>query len=230
MPRKSVPGADVYVPHGESLDVLADAVQRCKGCDLYKAATQAVWGQGARSARLMLVGEQPGDREDLAGEPFVGPAGHLLDQALADAGIDRADVYITNSVKHFKFEERGKRRIHKKPSSVEILACRPWLNEEVEQVRPELILCLGATAAQAVIGKEHRLLKERGRFFPHPLASFVTATVHPSSILRAPDVERRRKDYEAFVRDLEGVRRMLSRAPERSQVSDPRSIKKQRPA
>src|SRR4051812_46838277 len=161
MPRKSVPGADVYVPHGKSLDVLADAVQRCKGCDLYKAATQAVWGQGARSARLMLVGEQPGDREDLAGEPFVGPAGHLLDQALADAGIDRADVYITNSVKHFKFEERGKRRIHKKPSSVEILACRPWLNEELEQVRPELIVCLGATAAQAVIGKEHRLLKER---------------------------------------------------------------------
>jgi uracil-DNA glycosylase len=159
----------------------------------------------------MIVGEQPGDREDLAGRPFVGPAGALLDRALADAGIERSDVYVTNAVKHFKFEERGKRRIHKKPSSGETAACRPWLEAELAIVQPELVVCLGATAARSVIGPKHRLLGQRGHFFPHPWAEAVTATVHPSAILRAPDPERRHQDYQAFVKDLIAVREKLGR-------------------
>ena len=166
-------------------------------------------GEGPSSARLMMVGEQPGDKEDLAGKPFVGPAGILLDRALEDAGIDRADVYLTNAVKHFKFEERGKRRIHKAPSTTEIVACKPWLLAEVQLVQPEMIVCLGATAARAVLGKEHQLLKERGHFFPNSLAKLVTATVHPSAILRSRDEESRRESYAAFVRDLKAVRNKL---------------------
>ena len=183
----------------------------CQGCALYRNATQAVFGEGSAKARIVMVGEQPGDKEDLAGKPFVRPAGGMLDRALEEAGIDRSDVYITNSVKHFKFEERGKRRIHKKPSRAEIVACRPWLEAELALIRPEIIVCLGATAAQAVIGKEHRVLKDRGRFFDHPMAKSATATVHPSAILRAPDPDRRRSDYEAFVKDLKGVRRRLEK-------------------
>jgi DNA polymerase len=156
-----------------------------------------------------MVGEQPGDQEDLAGRPFVGPAGGLLNRALEEAGIARADVYITNAVKHFKFEERGKRRIHKKPADSEIDACKPWLWAELACVKPELIVCLGATAARAVIGKDHHLLKDRGRFFEHPMAKRVTATVHPSAILRGPDAQRRREDYQAFVKDLKAIRREL---------------------
>ncbi len=156
-----------------------------------------------------MVGEQPGDREDLAGHPFVGPAGALLDRALSDAGIARSEVYVTNAVKHFKFEERGKRRIHKKPSDREVFACGPWLAAELALIRPEIVVCLGATAAHAVIGKDHRLLENRGQFFPHSMAGIATATVHPSAILRAPGAEQRRETYEAFVRDLEAVRRKL---------------------
>ena len=178
---------------------------------MYRAATQAVLGEGPASARVMMVGEQPGDREDLAGKPFVGPAGKLLDRALEDAGIARGDVCVTNAVKHFKFEERGKRRIHKKPSTVEIEACYPWLEAELALVRPQIIVCLGATAARAVIGSKHKLLEQRGQFLPHPAARVVTATVHPSSILRSPDLERRQKDYDAFVRDLKGVKRELEK-------------------
>jgi DNA polymerase len=166
-------------------------------------------GEGRSTARVVMIGEQPGDREDLAGKPFVGPAGALLDRALEEAGIDRAEVYITNAVKHFKFEERGKRRLHKKPTDSEITACKPWLWAELSRIKPELIVCLGVTAARAVIGKAHRLLQERGTFFEHAMAGQVTATVHPSSVLRASDPERRRQDYASFVDDLKAVRRKL---------------------
>jgi DNA polymerase len=203
-------GAKPFVPDARSLDQLARAAQHCEGCDLHRAATQAVLGEGPASARIVMVGEQPGNREDLAGRPFVGPAGGLLDRALAEAGIERGDVYVTNAVKHFKFEARGKRRIHKKPSSVEIVACKPWLEAELSIVRPALIVCLGATAAHSVIGPRHHLLKERGRFFPHPWAEAVTATVHPSAILRAPDAAQREADYAAFVKDLIAVRERLN--------------------
>jgi len=206
--NKNSDAAALILP-GATLEQLRKAVQKCEGCDLYRYATQAVFGRGPSPARIVMVGEEPGDKEDLAGEPFVGPAGHLLDRALQDAGISRSDVYLTNAVKHFKFEERGKRRIHKKPSDTEIAACRPWLNAELDSIGPDLIICLGATAARAVIGKQHRLLKERGRFFEHPRAKRVTATVHPSAILRAPDEERRHEDYAAFVDDLKAARKML---------------------
>ena len=205
------PGARAFVPEHFTLAQLDRAAQNCQGCELYRAATQAVLGEGPARARIVMVGEQPGDREDLAGRPFVGPAGALLDRALADAGIERREVYVTNAVKHFKFEERGKRRIHKKPSTVEIAACRPWLEAELAIVQPELIVCLGATAARSVIGPRHRLLEERGRFFPSPLAEAVTATVHPSAILRSPDAARRQQSYEAFVKDLTAVRARLRR-------------------
>jgi uracil-DNA glycosylase len=211
MAREAAAGAAPFVPGGATLSQLAEAVQHCKGCELYKHATQGVLGEGPRTARIVMVGEQPGDREDLAGKPFVGPAGRLLDQALEEAGIARPDVYITNALKHFKFEERGKRRIHKKPSSGEMNACHPWLDAELSVIKPEMIVCLGATAARSVIGKGHSLLKERGKFFQHPMARAVTATVHPSAVLRAPDPEARRRDYHAFVKDLTAVRRMLSR-------------------
>jgi len=190
---------------------LRGAAQRCQGCELYRNATQAVLGEGPATARIVMVGEQPGDREDLAGRPFVGPAGQLLDRALEDAGIRRSDVYITNAVKHFKFEERGRRRIHKKPSDSEIEACKPWLTAEFARIKPKLIVCLGASAARAIIGKQHRLLQERGRFFEHPQARAVTATVHPSAVLRATDPSRREDDYAAFVHDLKRVREKLEK-------------------
>jgi DNA polymerase len=200
-----------FVPSSATLAQLRDLVQECKACELYRNATQAVFGGGPSTARIVMVGEQPGDKEDFAGKPFVGPAGNLLNRALEDAGIDREDVYITNAVKHFKFEERGKRRIHKKPSDSEITACRPWLEAELARIQPEVIVCLGATAARAVIGKQHRVLRDRGRFFEHPMAKSVTATVHPSAILRSPDPEQRRADYKAFVKDLKGVRQKLEK-------------------
>ena len=164
MTSSKIPGAAKYVPRDATCPELSDAAQKCKGCELYRNATQAVLGEGPASARILMVGEQPGDKEDLAGKPFVGPAGALLDRALADAGIDRSDVYITNAVKHFKFEERGKRRIHKKPSETEVVACRPWLDAEMACVRPEIVVCLGATAARSLIGKQHRVLRDRGLF------------------------------------------------------------------
>jgi uracil-DNA glycosylase len=201
-----------FVPQGATLAQLREAAQKCKGCDLYRHATQAVLGQGPSAARIVMVGEQPGDKEDVAGKPFVGPSGSLLSKALEDAGIDRSDVYITNAVKHFKFEERGKRRIHKKPSETEIVACRPWLDAELSRIKPEIVVCLGATAAHAIIGKKHRLLQERGHFFEHSVARNVTATVHPSAILRVPTPEQRHAAYEAFVSDLKAVRRKLETA------------------
>jgi DNA polymerase len=185
------------------------AIQReaevCRRCDLWKHATQTVFGDGSDGARIMLVGEQPGDAEDLEGKPFVGPAGLLLRKALEDAGIDLRDVYLTNVVKHFKWEPRGKRRIHKKPRHSEVAACRVWLDAEIAHVKPRAIVALGATAAQAVIGPEVRVTRDRARPFPSPLAPLVTLTVHPSSILRAPDSETRAAERVHFVEDLRAI-------------------------
>ena len=194
-----------FFPDKPTLDSLRSASQGCRGCDLYKIGTQTVFGDGASKADVMLVGEQPGDKEDLAGEPFVGPAGKLLDRGLEEAGIDREAVYITNVVKHFKWEARGKRRIHKKPNLSEITACRPWLEAEIEQVRPRAIVCLGATAAQALLGKTFRVTQQRGQLVESDLAELVTATVHPSSILRARTDEERETAFAEFVRDLEAL-------------------------
>ncbi len=203
-----------YLPDSRSLRALAEAVQGCRGCDLYEDATQAVFGEGMKRARVMLVGEQPGDREDIEGRPFVGPAGKLLDRALDEAGIDRRDAYVTNVVKHFKWKPalRGKRRIHRKPDMHEILACRPWLDAELEAVKPSVLVCLGATAAQSLLGRSFRVTQERGRFVDSDLAPFVTATVHPSSVLRAPDDAARANAMHAFVADLRKVARELDRA------------------
>ena len=191
-----------FVPPARSLNVLASAAKVCKGCDLYRFATQTVFGAGPPDARIMMVGEQPGDQEDVQGLPFVGPAGKLLDRALADAEVDRRLVYVTNAVKHFKFEARGKRRIHAKPNGIEINACHPWLESEMEALRPELLVCLGATAAQALLGRSFRVTKDRGKLIAHPQARQVMATIHPSAILRVTDSEQRESEYAAFVRDL----------------------------
>jgi uracil-DNA glycosylase family protein len=212
MPKRSKPSdsAADLVPDHPTITTVRDAAKDCRACDLYKRGTQTVFGDGARQARLMLVGEQPGDAEDLAGKPFVGPAGRLLDKALEEAGIDRATVYVTNVVKHFKWEPRGKRRIHKKPNAGEIAACRPWLDTEIELVKPRAIVCLGATAAQALLGRQFKVTAQRGEFIASPLAPLVTATVHPSSILRAPDDETRHQETRLFVEDLRRVARALS--------------------
>src|SRR3954464_994246 len=188
-----------------SLSKVRAAAKSCRNCDLWKHATQTVFGEGPERAQLMLVGEQPGNDEDLQGHPFIGPAGKLLDRALEEAGIDRKLVYVTNVVKHFKWEPRGKRRIHKKPNGSEIAACRPWLETEIALIKPRVLVCLGATAAQALLGKSFKVTKQRGTFVPSPLAPRVTATVHPSSILRAPDDESRREEMRRFVEDLRGV-------------------------
>ena len=185
------------------------AAKDCTACDLHKRSTQTVFGEGANQARLMLVGEQPGDAEDLSGHPFVGPAGKLLDRALAEAGIDRAQVYVTNVVKHFKWEPRGKRRIHKKPDAGEIAACRPWLGTEIALVQPHAIVCLGATAAQTILGKQFRVTLDRGKFIKSTLAPLVLATVHPSSLLRAPDEATRRRETARFIDDLRKAWRAL---------------------
>lgn len=189
-------------PNTSSLATLKNAAKKCTACHLYKHATQTVFGDGAKGAKLMLLGEQPGDQEDLAGKPFVGPAGKILDRALEEAGIDGAEVYVTNTVKHFKWEPRGKRRIHKKPNSREIAACRPWLEAELRVVRPGLLVCLGATAAQAIFGPAFRVTRERGKVMNSELAPKVLATVHPSSLLRQPDEESREREYKLFVADL----------------------------
>jgi uracil-DNA glycosylase len=185
-----------------NLASLRKAATSCEGCPLYQHATQTVFGEGKPHARLVLVGEQPGDREDIEGKPFVGPAGLLLDHCLEEAGIDRDDVYVTNAVKHFKWEPRGKRRIHKKPSAREIAACRPWFDAEMEAVQPELIVCLGATAAQALLGRAFHVTQNRGKALTVPGLPPVLATVHPSSILRAPDDQNRRQARDGFVADL----------------------------
>jgi uracil-DNA glycosylase len=201
--------AEQYLPERPTLPRLREAVQSCRGCDLYKNATQAVFGEGPRSARIVFIGEQPGDEEDLKGQPFVGPAGRLFDRALQDAGIDRSEVYVTNSVKHFRFEERGKRRLHKKPRQSQIDACSPWLKAELEIVRPKVLVCLGATAARALFGPLYKLTKERGRWTPHPWAADATSTVHPSSLLRIPDSADRKAAYETFVEELRAFKKRV---------------------
>ena len=195
-----------YFPDHMNYRALRIAASGCRGCDLYKNATQTVFGEGSiRSAAVMFVGEQPGDEEDLAGHPFVGPAGRLLDKALLDAGIDREAVYMTNVVKHFKWKPRGKRRLHEKPRAKEIRACEPWLAAELEVVRPEILVCLGATAAQALLGKDFRVTRDRGQWLESAHAKLTIATVHPSSILRAPDADARAEQYAEFVKDLKVV-------------------------
>jgi uracil-DNA glycosylase len=193
-----------------SLAGLAKIAKDCKACELWKRGTQTVFGEGGADAKVMFVGEVPGDQEDQAGKPFVGPAGNLLNKAFAEAGIDREKIYVTNAVKHFNWEPRGKRRIHKKPSAGEIAACRPWLDAEIERLRPEVIVCLGATAAQALLGKDFRVTQHRGEFVDSPLAQYVTATVHPSSILRAPDDDARHEEMKRFVADLKKIAKVIS--------------------
>jgi len=205
-----VPTAAPFVPPRPTLNKLRAAAAECRGCELYKIGTQTVFGEGKQSSLIMFIGEQPGDKEDLAGRPFVGPAGALFDKALDEAGIDRSKVYVTNAVKHFKWEPRGKRRIHKKPNAVEIAACRPWLQAELSVIKPRAIICLGSTAAQAVISPKFRVSIQRGQFVKSDLAEYVTATVHPSSILRAPSDEARRTERARFVADLRKIRAALS--------------------
>src|SRR3954449_735257 len=187
-----------YVPERPSLPKLRETVDGCRGCPLWQNATQGVMGEGRQGAVVMLVGEQPGDQEDVEGRPFVGPAGRLLDEALEAAGIDRQAAYVTNAVKHFKWEARGKRRIHAKPSWSEQMACRPWLEAELAAIEPEVLVCLGATAGQSLLGKQFRVTKERGRWLDSELAPHVTATIHPSAILRQRDDESRRAEMQAF--------------------------------
>jgi DNA polymerase len=198
------------IPDTESLEVLHEAAAKCMACPLYKNATHVVFGEGSPKSRIVLLGEQPGDSEDLAGHPFVGPAGKLLNRALAEAGVDREQAYVTNSVKHFKWERSGKRRLHKKPSEREVAACRPWLEAEMRTIAPQILVCLGATAAQNVLGREVRVLRDRGQFFISEFAPHTFITVHPSSLLRAPDEESRAQAYAEFVSDLRLVAQQLS--------------------
>jgi DNA polymerase len=197
-----------FVPHSLSLTRLRAAANQCEGCPLFRNATQTVFGSGPREARLILVGEQPGDQEDLAGKPFVGPAGVLLDEMLAEAGIDRDDVYLTNAVKHFKWEPRGKRRLHAKPTAREVAACRPWLQAELESIRPRGVVCLGATAAQCLLGGKFRLTQQHGALLPFQgeSADWIMATYHPSAVLRAPDHKRRIELRAIMVADLRAAR------------------------
>lgn len=209
------PGAEAWIPERPTLRRLMEAMQACRGCDLYRRATQAVGGEGSARASVVFVGEQPGDAEDRAGRPFVGPAGRLLDQALARAGIARSEVYVTNVVKHFSWQPRpdgGKRRIHKKPTAKQIRACRPWLDAELAIIQPTVLVCLGATAAQALLGREFKVSEQRGRLIPSDLAPFVMATVHPSAVLRAPDPERRREERRLFYDDIEKVAYVIHRS------------------
>ena len=197
------------IPEQPTLPRLRDAAADCQACPLWEQATQTVFGAGRRSSAAMFVGEQPGDREDREGTPFVGPAGRVFDEALELAGIDRSTAYVTNAVKHFKWEPRGKRRIHAKPSWSELAACRPWLEAELAVVRPRILVCLGATAAQALLGRQFRVTRQRGEWIESDLADYVTATIHPSAILRQRDEESRHAEMAAFVRDLELVARVL---------------------
>jgi uracil-DNA glycosylase len=210
MGSRSKTTAAGLIPDRPTLPKVRAAAKDCRACDLWRLGTQTVFGEGSRTARVMLVGEQPGDQEDLAGRPFVGPAGRELDKALAQAGFERSEIYVTNVVKHFKWEPRGKRRIHKKPNATEISACRPWLETEIALVKPRALVCLGATAAQALLGRGFKVSERRGDRVDSPLAPIVSATVHPSSILRAPDDRSRQEDRRRFVRDLKRIREYLS--------------------
>ena len=203
--------AEALIPSRPTLSSLKNAAAGCQACDLWKTGTQTVFGEGAKRVKVMFVGEQPGNEEDLTGHPFVGTAGRLLDDALAEAGIDRTQTYVTNVVKHFKWEPRGKRRIHKKPNGREINACRPWLEAEISLVKPQVIVCLGATAAQALLGSQFKVSKQRGQFVESTLAPYIMATVHPSSILRAPDEETRHVDKRHFIDDLKRAARVLGK-------------------
>jgi uracil-DNA glycosylase len=200
-----------FVPETRSIGRLRAAAASCEGCDLFRRATQTVFGEGPRNARLMLVGETPGDQEDLAGHPFVGAAGRLLDELLSEAGIERQKTYVTNAVKHFKWEPRGKRRLHAKPSSREIAACHPWLEAEMASVEPELIVCLGATAAQTLLGRDFRITQQRGKILPGDGAAQILATYHPSAVLRAPDEESRRSLRGEMLRDLKKAAAWLAK-------------------
>ncbi len=216
-PRTPKTTAAPWVPDHGGLAALQQAARACRGCDLWRNATQTVFGEGPPRADVVLVGEQPGDKEDLAGHPFVGPAGRVLDEALEAVGIDRHHVYVTNAVKHFKWERgSGKRRIHAKPNQLEIQACRPWLEAELSVLQPRVLVCLGSTAAQALLGRSFRVTVHRGEWVPSPLAPHVLATVHPSFILRAPDEAARAEAMEAFIRDLRPVARLLASAETRS--------------
>ena len=201
--------AKPFLPRIHSIPSLERAARKCEGCPLYQRATQTVFGEGPERARVMLVGEQPGDAEDLAGHPFVGPAGRLLDRCLVEAGIDRKQTYVTNVVKHFKWVPRGPRRIHSKPGAIEIEACFPWLEAEINVVKPQIVVALGATAAQALFEKAFRVTRDRGRLVPFALAPCALATVHPSALLRAPDEETRRREIERFIEDLRQVAMIL---------------------
>jgi DNA polymerase len=203
MPTKSDEYARPATPPAtSSLKEVREAACECTACHLYKHATQTVFGEGPKSALMMLIGEQPGDQEDVAGKPFVGPAGKIMDRALEEAGIDRKEVYVTNAVKHFKWEPRGKRRIHQKPNAREIAACRPWLETELRLVKPKLVVVMGATAAQTLFGASFRVTRERGKVLSSEFAPKVVATVHPSSLLRQPDEASREREYKNFVADL----------------------------
>lgn len=206
---KAVETAAPLIPSHPTLAKLQEAARGCQACPLWKTGTQTVFGEGSRRAKVVFIGEQPGNDEDLAGKPFVGPAGKLLDKALVEAGIDRGEVYVTNTVKHFKWEPSGKRRIHKKPNAREIAACRPWLDAELDLLKPEVVVCLGATAAQALLGREFKVTERRGELIPAPFAGRVIATVHPSSILRAPDEEKRHAEYARFVEDLKRIAALI---------------------
>ena len=209
MSRSPIMTAAPLIPANPTLEKLREAAAGCQACDLWKRGTQTVFGEGSRHAKVMFVEEQPGDQEDLQGRPFVGPAGRVLDGALEIAGIDRNDVYVTNAVKHFKWERRGRRRIHKKPRQLEIAACRPWLEAEIAVTKPEVVVCLGATAAQSLLGPKFKVTEQRGEVMPSILAPFIVATVHPSSILRAPDEEARQESMTAFVDDMRSIAGML---------------------
>src|SRR5438067_9704275 len=207
MAKKETQTAAPLIPEHATLSSLRAAAANCKACDLWKRGTQTVFGEGSSGAKVVFVGEQPGNDEDLAGKPFIGPAGKLLDKCLVEAGIERDEVYVTNAVKHFKWEPSGKRRLHKKPNSREIAACRPWLEAELRLVKPKLLVCLGATAAQAVFGPSFRVTRERGKVLSSRFAPKVLATVHPSSLLRQPDEASRQREYKHFVNDLRAALR-----------------------
>src|SRR5438552_3515335 len=210
--REQQSTAAPLIPPNPTVPKLRAAAADCRASDLWKTGTQTVFGEGGGPRpRVMFVGEQPGDQEDIQGHPFVGPAGKILDKALAEAGIDRKEVYVTNAVKHFKWEPRGKRRIHKKPNSIEITACKPWIEAEIDVLKPDVIVCLGATAAQALLGRQFKVSTQRGAWVPSPLAPFVMATVHPSSLLRAPDDETRRRETKRFIEDLQRVHEALEK-------------------
>jgi uracil-DNA glycosylase family protein len=206
---QQVLSASALIPEHANLQQLREAASACRACHLWERSTQTVFGEGRERSRVMFVGEQPGNEEDLAGKPFVGPAGKLLDAALEEAGIDRRLTYVTNVVKHFKWEPRGRRRIHAKPNAIEISACLPWLNAELAVVRPEILVCLGATAAQALLGRQFRVTQRRGEFVASALAPHVMATVHPSAILREPDDQIRKTERQRFVDDLKNIATVL---------------------